>query len=37
MAAIGQRQAAERRLLDEYDSLDDKTTWYALNILLLCA
>jgi LuxR family maltose regulon positive regulatory protein len=37
MAAIGQGQAAERRLLDEYDSLDDTTIWYALNILLpLC-
>jgi len=33
MAAIGQGQAAERRLLDEYESLGDKATGYALRIL----
>jgi len=33
MGAMGQRQAAERPLLEEYESLDDKTTGYALRIL----
>jgi LuxR family maltose regulon positive regulatory protein len=33
MGAIGQAQAAERLLLEEYESLDDKTTGYALRIL----
>ena len=34
MGAMGQDQAAERVLLDEYESLDDKLTGYALRILV---
>jgi LuxR family maltose regulon positive regulatory protein len=33
MAASGQAQAAERVLLDEYESLDDRTSGYALRLL----
>jgi LuxR family maltose regulon positive regulatory protein len=33
MGTIGHGQAAERRLLEEYEALDDKANWYALHIL----